>query len=109
MFEGGGVAVDLGLPLTGRPLQAVDRRPRGCRLNLPLRRPARIVPDVIVISVSRGLARERVLATKRFMLRVGEPPEHGPALWEVITLADEPEAVAVSDALADFVRDGIVE
>lgn len=109
MLKRRGVTVDFWLPLAGRPLEAIDRRPSCRRLNLPLRRPARVVPNVIVICVGRGFARERVLATKRLMLGIGEPPEHGPALWEVIALADEAEAVAVSDAFADFVRDGFVE
>lgn len=103
------VAIDFRLPLTRRPLLGVDGDTRGLGVQLPVLDAPGHVADVVVVSVGRGLARERVLATERFMIWIGEPPEHGAALGELVALADEPKAVTVSDSFADFVRDGFVE
>ncbi len=95
------VAVDLRLALAGRPLLRVDGDPRRLGIEVALLDAPRDVADVVVVSVGRSFARKRVLAAELDMLRIGKPPVHGPPIGIAITLADGPEAFAVSDALAD--------
>lgn len=65
------VPVDLGLPLAGRPFQAVDRGAGGCRFDPAFRSLAGIVADVVGVRVCRGLARERVLVAEPDVVGIG--------------------------------------
>lgn len=109
VLEGLAVAVDLRLPLTGRPLLGVDGDPRRLGVQLPGLDAAGDVPDVVVVSVGRGFARERVLAAKLSVLRIGEPPIDRPPVGVVVASADGPQAFAIGDALADVFGQALVE
>jgi len=101
------VAVCLGLALTGRPLQRVDRGAAGGRVDLALDDPLGYVGDGVSVSVALILARGRVVLPKRLV--VLQPPHDGAIGGHLIVTANLGEAVTAHDADADFLGSRVVE
>lgn len=103
------VPVDLRLPLPGRPLLGVDGDARGLGVDLPGFDTTGDVPDVVVVSIGRGFARERVLGAKLSVGRIGEPPEHRGPVWVIRAFADRAQAFAIRDLETDVLGKGAAE
>ena len=97
------VAVDFRLPLTRRPLQAVDRRAGRSRFDPALSRLAGIVANVIRISVGRGFACAGVLVAELCVGWIGKPSEHSRPIRVIFVLADRPQALTIRDLVANVV------
>lgn len=101
------IAVCLGLALTGRPLQRVDRGAAGGWVDLALDDPLGDVGDGVSVGVALILARGRVVLPKRLV--VLQPPHDGAIGRHLLVAADFSEAVAAHDADADFFSGRVVE
>lgn len=104
MFQGGGVAVDLGALLSSQPLARFDANAPVIRLQ---RLVVRDVEDVVGEAVGLSLPRTGVLVRESW--NGGEPFEHGRFRRHPFVFADRTQRPPVGNLFADGVGYGLVE